>query len=108
MTGTTLSPREVSRLTGVSTDSLRHYERLGLLARAPRTAAGYRRHPPATVGRVQLIQRALAVGFSLRELAEVLTACAADRAPCRRVQRLVEERLAALERRIAELTALRG
>lgn len=63
-----IGPRALSQATGVSTDSLRHYERLGLLPATVRTRAGYRRYPPETAGRVRLIQRALVVGFSLKEL----------------------------------------
>jgi len=67
-----VGPRAVSAATGVSTDTLRHYERLGLLPRTARTSAGYRRYDPAVISRVQLIQRALVVGFSLKDLASVL------------------------------------
>ena len=50
---------EVARRTGVSADTLRHYERRGLLAKPRRRANGYRVYPPAAVDRVLLIQRAL-------------------------------------------------
>ena len=54
-----MGPKEVARATGVSTDTLRHYERQGLLPRVGRTASGYREYPAETVQRVLLIQRAL-------------------------------------------------
>src|SRR5688572_24908916 len=104
----TLSPTEVARATGVSPDTLRHYERRGLLPPPVRTDAGYRRYPPSTVGRVELIQRALVIGFSLEELAQVLAERDRGGAPCRTVLGLVKDRLAALEQRLRELTALRG
>ena len=68
MNGAPMGPRDVARVTGVSTDTLRHYERKGLLPGVTRSAAGYRRYSAATVERVMLIQRALVVGFSLAEL----------------------------------------
>ena len=68
MTAAPMGPRDVARTTGVSTDTLRHYERKGLLPGVTRTAAGYRRYSAATVERVLLIQRALVVGFSLADL----------------------------------------
>jgi DNA-binding transcriptional MerR regulator len=102
-----MGPRAVAGACGVSTDTLRHYERLGLLPRAARTAAGYRRFPPETVARVRLIQRALTVGFSLRELASVMERRERGEPPCRRVRTLVGERLAALETRLLELQRLR-
>jgi DNA-binding transcriptional MerR regulator len=64
----TLSPSDVARQVGVSTDTLRHYERKGLLPSPVRSSAGYRRYSVETVKRVQLIQRALVIGFSLVDL----------------------------------------
>ena len=102
-----LGPREVSGASGVSTDTLRHYERLGLLRGTTRTSSGYRRYPPETVERIQVIQRALAVGFSLKELAGAFGERERGGAPCQRVRVLVGERLAALDRRLTDLIALR-
>jgi DNA-binding transcriptional MerR regulator len=103
-----MSPKAVAAATGVSTDTLRHYERLGLLPGVARTGAGYRRFPDSSVERVRMIQRALVVGFSLRELAGVLRERERGEPPCHRVRSLVGERLNDLERRIEELTALRA
>jgi DNA-binding transcriptional MerR regulator len=102
-----LGPRELADASGVSTDTLRHYERLGLLRGTARTPAGYRRYPPGTPTRVQVIQRALAVGFSLKELAAALGQRDRGGVPCARVRTLVMERLAALDERLRDLTALR-
>ena len=102
-----MGPREVARATGVSTDTLRHYERNGLLPPVARTSAGYRQYSAATVQRVLLIQRALVVGFSLAELKRVLGVRDKGGAPCRSVRELVGERLNELNRKIEELTALR-
>lgn len=107
MNATPMGPRDVARATGVSTDTLRHYERRGLLCRVTRTAAGYRRYPPATVERVLLIQRALAVGFSLADVKRVLTVRDKGGAPCRTVRQLVGKRLDEVNTRIEELCALR-
>jgi DNA-binding transcriptional MerR regulator len=107
MTGPLMGPRDVARATGVSTDTLRHYERKGLLPRVTRTAAGYRRYSTATVDRVLLIQRALVVGFSLADLRRMLTMRDRGGVPCHGVRELVGQRLAGLERRIDELLALR-
>ena len=102
-----LSPREVARLTGVSTDTLRHYETRGVLPAPSRSPAGYRRYPPDTVTRVQLIQRALRIGFSIEDLTTVYRQRDRGGAPCQRVHRLVAERLDQLDRQIVELTELR-
>ena len=102
-----MGPRDVARATGVSTDTLRHYERQGLLPSVTRTAAGYRCYSAATVERVLLIQRALVVGFSLADLKRVLGVRDRGGAPCQSVRALVGERLDGLNQRIEELLALR-
>lgn len=102
-----MGPRDVARATGVSTDTLRHYERKGLLPGVTRTAAGYRQYPPATVQRVLLVQRALVVGFSLPDLQRVLGVRDKGGAPCRSVRDLVGRRFDELNRRIEELISLR-
>ena len=107
MTLERVGPRDVARATGVSTDTLRHYERHGLLPAVTRTAAGYRRYSPDAIERVLLIQRALVVGFSLADLKRVLTVRDKGGAPCRSVRALVGERLDELNRRIEQLIALR-
>jgi len=102
-----MGPRDVARATGLSTDTLRHYERKGLLPGVTRTAAGYRRYSAISVERALLIQRALVVGFSLADLKRVLGARDKGGAPCRSVRALVGDRLHCLNRRIEELLALR-
>jgi DNA-binding transcriptional MerR regulator len=102
-----VGPREVARQTGVSTDTLRHYEKRGLLPEVHRTGSGYRRYSADTVSRVLLIQRALVIGFSLDELARVLRERDKGGAPCRSVRLLVGQRLDALDRQLEELVALR-
>ena len=107
MTAAPMGPRDVARITGVSTDTLRHYERKGLLPGVTRTAAGYRKYPTAAVERVLLIQRALVVGFSLADLTRVLSVRDRGGAPCHSVRALVGERLDGLNQRIEELLTLR-
>ena len=76
---------ELARLTGVSADTLRHYERLGILPTSQRTNSGYRMFAPSAVERVQLAQRAVQLGFSLNELSEVLRIRDSGGVPCHRV-----------------------
>jgi DNA-binding transcriptional MerR regulator len=102
-----LGPRDAARATGVSTASLRHYERLGLVPGVSRTTAGYRRYSSKALERVLLIQRALVVGFSLADVRKVLAVRDSGGAPCRSVRTLVATRLDTLNRQIAELRALR-
>ena len=104
---TFLSTGELAKAAGVSTDTLRHYERKGVLPRPRRAANGYRHYPPEALGRVRLVRRALSVGFTLDELARVLSARERGAAPCREVRELAASKLAEVEERLAQLAELR-
>ncbi len=99
---------ELARLTGVSTDTLRHYERKGVLAAPRRAMNSYREYPKAALERVQLVRRALAVGFTLDELAIVLNVREHGGAPCKEVRELAAAKLADVETRLREMLALRA
>jgi MerR family transcriptional regulator, copper efflux regulator len=103
----TLSRSALAKLTGVSPDTIRHYERKGVLPAPPRTANGYRRYPADAVQRVRLVQRALTIGFTLDELQRVLRQREKGGAPCREVRAIVAARFAELQERVKDLTALR-
>jgi DNA-binding transcriptional MerR regulator len=98
---------ELAELTGVSTDTLRHYERIGVLQPPRRSPSNYRLYPSESVDRVRLIQHALSVGFSLDELKKILRVRDQGGAPCRHVKALLEEKLASLDREIEGQIALR-
>ncbi len=104
---TPLRSGELARLAGVSTDTLRHYERKGVLARPRRGANGYRQYPPETLARLLLVRRALNVGFTLDELSRVLSVRDRGAAPCKEVRELAAAKLAQVEERLAELVELR-
>lgn len=97
---------ELARLAGVSADTLRHYERKGLLK--PRRAPnGYREYSPQAVERVRLIRSALAIGFKLDELTRILKTRETGGAPCQQVRALAAAKLSELETLVGEITALR-
>jgi MerR family transcriptional regulator, copper efflux regulator len=98
-----LKSGELARAAGVSVDTVRHYEKIGILPRAWRTASGYRVFPASAVERVLVVQRSLRIGFTLAELAEVLKTRDAGGAPCRRVHQLAQEKLKAIGADIAAL-----
>ena len=68
-TKSTLRSGALASLAGVSTDTLRYYERRGLLPQPPRDANGYRRYPQAALMRVRVVQQALDAGFTVEDLA---------------------------------------
>jgi len=102
-----LNSGELARLTGLSSDTLRYYERCRLLPSVPRSASGYRLFPPQTTHRVQLIRAALSIGFSVRELREIFRERDVGAAPCCRVRKLAAEKLVALEATLRDLQACR-
>jgi DNA-binding transcriptional MerR regulator len=101
---TTLYSGALATAAAVSPDTIRHYERIGILPRAPRTQSGYRLYPASTLERVLVVQRALRIEFTLAELAEVLKARDAGGAPCRRVYELAQDKLKGID---ADIEALK-
>ena len=102
-----LSSGELADLAGISRDTLRHYERKGVLPRPLRLHNGYRQYPSEALQRVQLVRRALSVGFTLDELAKVLKVRDAGGAPCEEVRRLAAQKLVNVQDQLRELTELR-
>ena len=98
---------ELARLAGVSTDTLRHYERKGLLARPRRSANAYREYPASDLDRVRLVRGALGIGFTLDELARIFSVRDRGGAPCHEVRALAAIKLTEVETQLGELTALR-
>ena len=100
---TVLLTGALAKAAGVSPDTIRHYERIGVLPQASRTQSGYRVYPAEAVERVLIVQRALRIGFTLAELGEVLQARDAGGVPCRRVYQLAQQKLKNIGTDIAAL-----
>jgi MerR family mercuric resistance operon transcriptional regulator len=98
-----LSIGQVAKQAGIGVETVRFYEREGLLEEPPRRPGGYRAYPPEVVPRLRFIRRAKDLGFSLREIAEMLSLRVNPRATCGDVLRLAEEKIAAVEAKIADL-----
>ncbi|MBL8520073.1 MAG: MerR family transcriptional regulator, partial [Betaproteobacteria bacterium] len=97
---------QAARQAGIGIDTVRYYEREGLLPTPRRTASGYRQFCAEEVDRLRFIRRAKALGFSLEEVRELLDLNAGTGRRSA-VKRIVELRLADLEARIADLHAVR-
>jgi MerR family mercuric resistance operon transcriptional regulator len=79
MSGTGLLIGDMAKQAGVNRETLRYYERVGLLSKPLRTRSGYRVYAPEAVVRVLFIKRAQALGFSLDEIRQIINlSCAAD------------------------------
>lgn len=94
---------EVSKQSGVGIEALRFYEKIGLLGRPPRTHSGYRLYDEEALERLEFIKRAQALGFSLAEIARIISEKQAGQSPCREVRQIVRERLKELDERIKEM-----
>lgn len=102
-----LTSGELARAVGVSPDTIRHYEKLGLLPKPPRTEGRYRLYPSDSLDRVNLIRSALTAGFTLAELARIFKDRNAGKAPCNYVAGLAKGKILSLDDQIRGLTNLR-
>ncbi len=98
---------EAALLLGLSHDTLRYYERIGLLPPIARTPAGVRRYQSDDLSRLRFIQRTKSMGFTLDEIAALLKMRAAPREARQKVRRLTATKLAEVEERLRELGLLR-
>lgn len=101
MTG--LKIGEVSKQTGVAVGALRYYESLGLLT-AMRGRNGYRYYANAAVHQVQFIKKAQALGFSLDDIADVLTVHEQGDVPCGLVRQILQEKIEQLAEQIEKMS----
>ena len=99
---------ELARRAGVSRDTLRHYERSGVLPRPRRFVNNYREYPLQALDRVRVIRGALALGFTLEELARVLRSRDNGGRPCAHAREIAAAKLARLDELMRELAALRS
>ena len=112
LAATTIAPPmlkigDVARQAELTIDAVRFYEREGLLGRVRRSSAGQRQYDDETVRRLAFVRRATVLGFSLAEVKSLLTLRVSSRMPCDRVRDRALTKLADIERRIAELQAMR-
>lgn len=98
---------EVARQAGVNIQTLRYYERRGLLTAPSRTIGGHRVYPPDTVALLRVIKTAQRLGFTLDEVAELIEAGRRRHPPPDLRQRAVDK-IAEIDARIADLTAMRA
>ena len=96
----------LARQAGVGVDTVRFYERAGLMPQAQRTASGYRTYAAADVERLRFIRRAKALGFALDEISELLR-LSHGRGGRESVKALAQRRLSGLDAKIRELTVFR-
>ena len=102
-----MSIGKVANRVAVGVETLRFYEREGLLEKPPRLKSGYRAYPAATVNRVLFIKRAKELGFSLKESKELLALRLAPGATCGHAKKRAEAKIEDIEDRIKTLQRMK-
>ena len=97
---------DLAQATGTKVETVRYYERIGLLPLAARTAGNYRAYGRPHVERLSFIRRARALGFSIEQVRELLSLADDRGRSCEAVDELARVHLATVERKLADLTAL--
>jgi MerR family transcriptional regulator, copper efflux regulator len=98
---------EVARRAGVGVETIRFYERKGLVPEPPRTPAGYRQYTEEAVSRLRFIQRAQQLGFALREIEELLSLRLATTASVAEVKTRAGAKIREIDARIRDLERVR-
>ncbi len=99
---------QVAAQASVSVDTVRYYERRGLVQNVERDGSGYRRYGLEAVDRIRTIRRAAAIGFSLDQLETIFRMRASGKPPCGSVLEMARRKLSDLDEQIATLNQLRS
>lgn len=94
---------QLARAAQVNVETIRYYQRIGLVDEPARPPRGYRRYSPATAGRIRFIKRAQQLGFTLHEVADLLTL---DDGDCHQARELAEYKRTNIQQRIKDLRAM--
>src|SRR5260370_30562596 len=98
---------QVARLSGIGVETVRFYEREGLLEEPARRASGYRQYAEEVVKQIRFIKRAQQLGFSLKEIRELLTLRVDAETSCEQVKERAVAKLAEVQQKIVELQHMR-
>ncbi|WP_431470161.1 MerR family transcriptional regulator [Sphingosinithalassobacter sp. LHW66-3] len=98
---------ELARATGTKAETIRYYEREGILPTADRTDSNYRDYSQNHLAALTFVRRARELGFSMAQVRELLALSDHDDKPCENVDQLVQQQLSEVDSKIADLTALR-
>ena len=98
---------DLGKATNTKVETIRYYERIGLLAKPDRTGGNYRAYGQDALARLSFIRRARDLGFSLDQVRELLTLASQDQRDCGSVDAIANSHLAESDRKLADLAALR-
>ena len=98
---------DLGKATNTKVETIRYYERIGLLAKPDRTGGNYRAYGQDALARLSFIRRARDLGFSLDQVRELLTLASQDQRDCGSVDAIANSHLAEIDRKLADLASLR-
>src|SRR5579875_574828 len=98
---------QVAKKAGVNVETIRYYERLGYIPKPPRPRSGYRQYSEETVNRIQFIKRAQKLGFTLKEISELLSLKVDSGNTCADVKRRAETKITDIEEKIHNLQGIK-
>jgi len=101
----TLTIGKLAKQANVTIETIRYYQRKGLLIEPEKPVSGYRQYPAEAIARIQFIKRAQQSGFTLKEIAELLSL---DGEHCEDVQKMAEQKRQHIDEQLKNLTALRN
>ena len=103
-----LTTGKLAKLTSINKETIRYYERIGLIQEPPRgKSSGYRQYPQEVITRISFIKRAQTLGFSLNEIAEILSLRHKPGSSFKDIETKVEMKLSEIEKKIASLKAMK-
>jgi MerR family mercuric resistance operon transcriptional regulator len=98
---------ELAKNAKVNIETIRYYERRGLIPKPPRSESGYRQYPEETVERIKFIKSAQKLGFSLAEILELLTLRLDPNTTCGEIKRRAEAKILQIEEKIKALQRMK-
>src|SRR5687768_1914498 len=107
-TAVALSIGHLARITGIKVETIRYYERIGLLPSPPRTGGNYRSYDGDQLNRLAFIRRSRALGFTIEQVRGLLRLADQKEQPCQEVDAIARQHLFEVERKIADLQALQA
>ncbi|WP_411726069.1 MerR family transcriptional regulator [Methyloglobulus sp.] len=96
---------KLAKQAEVTVETIRYYQRIGLLIEPAKSQSSYRHYPPDTITKIRFIKRAQQAGFTLKEIAELLSL---DGTHCSEVRKIAEQKCQQIDAQIKELTTLRN
>ncbi len=102
-----MTTSQLARESNVNLETIRYYERRGLIPKPPRNASGYRQYSQEDIARTKFIKRAQALGFSLKEILEIFSLRMEPGTTCGDIKARVEAKIDEVEQKIADLRQMR-